>query len=179
MTDLALQLHALPEEMASWVADFARAEAVHALAIRFPPRRVAAVDIADLPAAFRDPEVLRVVLTRSEARRDELVADPRDTQGNALTLLIGRVKDAGLDESYLAARCDDATAMQVWKKLRKVFMKHTRTGLTAQSIKTGASTPARGNRYSEGAKQLMTTGGLPLVGQNDTIRFLIDAKPSA
>jgi hypothetical protein len=159
MTDLSTQFHALPSELEALVSSFVHENGVYVTAIRFPPFEASQVDIAAVPSVFRENSVERIILTlRPPVLPANGMNDFLDRNGDALILDIGRQSEAGLKESWLTARTNDAEALNTWRHLAKRLRSMTRTGVLAVNPHTGSTTRLRAHRFSAGAKALEAVG---------------------
>jgi len=64
----------------------------------------------------------------------------------------------GLRESWLSARTANTTAIATWKKIAKRLKSMTVQGATAINPDTKTTGPAKGHRFSEGARTLEAAG---------------------
>src|SRR5262249_54727334 len=81
-----------------------------------------------------------------------------DKNPDSLRLDVGTLGRDGLRESWLSARTEDPSAIATWKKVARKLKEMTVQGATAINPKTGATGPAKGHRFSEGAAKLQATG---------------------
>lgn len=79
-----------------------------------------------------------------------------------LRLMIGGRTAKGVGESHLAARGDDTVAGVIWKKIGKQLKDLTSLGVLVVHPETGETIPARGFRFTSGAKALDASGGAML-----------------
>jgi hypothetical protein len=167
MTDLSTQFHAVLDELMALVSTFVHENSIYITAIRFPPFRAFQVDKANVESLFLDNSIERIALTlRPPTLPASGMNDFLDHNGDALILDIGRQSDAGLKESWLTARTNDANALRTWRTLAKRLRAMTKTGVVAVNPQTGATTRLREHRFSEGAKSLEAAGVpmLPVAG---------------
>jgi hypothetical protein len=171
MADLSIQFHALPDEIVPLVCSFVDEVHVSVSAIKYQPFVVTPINTADLSIVLRDVEVRRVAFTLvSPALPARGMNEFLDRNPDAMLLDVGKVLDAGLQESWLTARTRDASTLGIWRKLSKRVLAATATGAIAVNPKTGATAPAKGHRFSTGAKA-MDRAGVPMLPAAGTARF--------
>jgi hypothetical protein len=171
MADLSIQFHALPDEIIPLVCSFLDEVQACVSAIKYRPFLVTAVDRAKLSTVLGNVKVDRVAFTlASPALPARGMLEFLDRNPDALVLDVGKVLDIGLQESWLTARTHDAATLSAWRKLSKRVLAATATGAIAVNPQTGATAPARGHRFSTGAKA-MDRAGVPMLPAAGTARF--------
>jgi hypothetical protein len=160
MADVSIQFHALPEEQLDFVKQCVSEFNLYLVAVRFPPYEASELDAVRLDEAFADESPYhQFTFTIHEPR---LPAKGNmelwDKNPDALNIQIGRRSEEGLMESALFARSENAAALAVWKKIAKRLKIMTKKGALAVQPKTGATGPAPGHRYTNGAKVLEASG---------------------
>ena len=85
---------------------------------------------------------------------------------DCMSMSFGRICEKGLPESGLSFITENLEAIGKWKSLAVIVKKFTKAGMTAVSPISGASVPARNQRYSSGAADLYRKGVplLPVAG---------------
>jgi len=81
-----------------------------------------------------------------------------DLNEGAITLELGSLTAAGLEESFTGCMSNSATKILLARKVLSVFKKETVAGATGYNSKTGASAYYKNHRISEGAMQLHRKG---------------------
>ncbi len=160
MADISIDFHALPEEQRDFVKQAVSDFGLHAVAIRFSPFEAVELVGDRLSEPFTDSSSYERIAftlgTPSLSVAHEL--DFADRNPDALCLDIGKRSKTELRESSLFARTENAAALAVWKKIAKRWKGMTKKGALAVHPKTGATGPARGHRYTPGAKALEASG---------------------
>jgi hypothetical protein len=155
MPGISIQFHALPEELLAlakaWVSEFG----LHVVAIKYPPYQATEVDSEALASIFAEGSPVReLVFTVS---RPVLPAKGTVELGEknpgGLRLMIGGRTTKGVGESHLMAGSDD-----IWKKIGKQLKDLTSLGVLVVHPETGETSPARGFRFTSGAKTLDANG---------------------
>ena len=170
MARIAIQFHALPDELLSLVKSIMHDFGIHVTAMRFSPFEAIEVtpDTLDNVFAENSPyEELALTVDRPvlPARSN---TDFAEKNPNKLRLDIRRVHPDGLRQTFLSAHSEDATALPLWKKIAQRLKAATKAGVIVKNPDTGASVEDRTFRYSPGAKALAARGVrmLPLAGGN-------------
>jgi hypothetical protein len=160
MADISIDFHALPEELRDFVKQAVSDFGLHVVAIRFPPYEAVELNVDQLGEEFADSSAYkRLAFTLQQPslpvtpELDFAIKNP-----DALWLQIGERTKNELKESWLSARTEDAAALIVWKKIAKRLQAMTEKGALAMQPTTGAIGPARGHRYTAGAKALEASG---------------------
>ncbi len=145
--------------MAQFLADFG----LHVVAIRYSPFEADEL-VGDLNEPFSDASTHRRLQFTLGMPTLPVVheLDFGAKNPDALRLDIGKRTKKDLKESWLSARTGNAAALAVWKKIAKRSKDMTEKGARVVQHKTGASGPARGHRYTPGAKALEASGLLML-----------------
>jgi hypothetical protein len=101
----------------------------------------------------------------------ESKADFEDKNRDDLTLDVGRLTEAGLAESWLAARTEDVPALAIWRSIVKDLKSETLAGVTAINRQNGISAYYPADRYSPAAAAMEANQipMLPLVGPQGPI----------
>jgi len=82
-----------------------------------------------------------------------------DLNPNSLFLSVGRMAEAGLEESCLATPiASDESIEELWRELSKLLRGMTSSGAVAVNSDTGAKANARNHRFTEGARALFLAG---------------------
>jgi hypothetical protein len=160
MADISVQFHALPEELLSFVRQIVVDFGLYVVALRFRPFDSSELSESQLDDCFSDKSpykrlhftVGKPVLPVAH----EL--DFGDKNPDSLRLDIGTLGEDGLRESWLSARTENPAAIAMWKQIAKLLKSLTEQGATAINPKTGGIGPAKGHRFTEGAKRLEATG---------------------
>jgi hypothetical protein len=164
MADISIQFHALPEEQRDFVTQCISDFGLHVVAIRYSPYEAVELDSAAIADVFLDASPVRELAFT--LCHPNLPAKGNmefwDKNPDVLRLQIGRRSEKGVEESHLSARTENAAALAVWKKIAKRLKSMTEKGALAVQPKTGAAGPARGHRYTAGARALEATG-VPMV----------------
>lgn len=164
MADISIQFHATPDELLAFakqaVADFG----LHVVAMRFFPFEAVEVDRGRLDSLFVDASPFRRLAFSLgvPVLPVEHELDFADKNPDHLRLDVGRRETSGLRESWLTARTDNPEALAAWKKVAKRLRDTTTKGATATNPRTGATGPARGHRFTAGARTL-EAGGVPML----------------
>jgi hypothetical protein len=160
MADISIQFHALPEEQRDFVKQCVSDFGLHIIAITYSSYEAVEVDSAALTDVFLAASPVRELAFT--LRQPNLPAKGNmefwDKNPDVLRLQIGRRSEKGVEESHLSARTENAAALAVWKKIAKRLKAMTEKGALAVQPRTGATGPARGHRYTLGAKALEATG---------------------
>lgn len=164
MADISIQFHATPDELLAFAKQVVADYALHVVAMRYSPFE--AIEVG--------PSELDAVLSVTSAHRElaftlvpPLLAvtsntDFFDKNPSKLRLDVGRQEAHGLRESWLTTRTKDPVALRVWKEIAKRLRGMTEQGATAVNPSTGVTGPARGHRFTAGAKAL-EAGGVPML----------------
>lgn len=160
MADISVQLHALPEELLSFVRQIIADFGLHVTALRFRPFDVSELSESQLDGCFLDDSPYKRLHFTIEKPvlpvAHEL--DFGDKNPDNLRLDIGTLSEEGLRESWLSARTGNPGAFATWKKIAKRLKSLTEQGATAVNPKTGGTGPAKWHRFTEGARRLEATG---------------------
>ncbi|MEO8387808.1 hypothetical protein [Polaromonas sp.] len=170
MTDISIQLHALPEEVAAFAQKCMDDFNLYAIAMRFFPFEASEITSEEMgKLAQVAPFYGEVALSLKKpllpaAQRADLMRNNPDV----LRFTLERESPAGLRQATLSARTNDPAALAVWKKIASRMKRITKTGVIAMNPDTGATTPTRTFRYTSGAKALASAGVrmLPIAGGN-------------
>ena len=160
MPSISIQFHALPEELLAlakaWVSEFGP----HVVAIEFPPYEVTEVDSEALDSIFAEGSLVdEVVFTVSRpVLPAEGTLELAEQNPDMLRLMIGGRTAKGVAESHLAAGSDGPRGMGIWKKIGKRLKDLTSLGVFLVHPETGQTGPARGSRFTAGAKALDAKG---------------------
>jgi hypothetical protein len=172
MADISIQFHALPEELRDFVKQCVADFGLRVVAIHYRPFEAVEVEGDRLNEPFLDSSTHRrlhfTLGTPTLPAANEL--DFGDKNPDALRLDIGERSKNELRESWLSARTENAAALAVWKKIAKRLKAMTEKGALAVNSKTGDTGPARGHRYTLGAKALQTSG-VPMLDLGGVIIF--------
>ncbi|HEX5745451.1 MAG TPA: hypothetical protein VFZ09_04350 [Archangium sp.] len=169
MTDISIQLHALPEELLPIMSECARDFSLHVTALRFKPFTATAIDADVLHEPMLDGGVRRIAFTITKPSLPaETLNGFLDRNPDALLLDLGRLKENGLGESWLTARTSNTVALEIWKRVAQKFRSATKAGAIAIDPRTGATSKLKAHRYSEGARALQSKGVvmLPVAGSS-------------
>lgn len=160
MADISIQFHALPEELRDFVRECVTDFGLHVVAIRYYPYEAVELDSTALAGIFLDESAVReltfTLLHPSLPAKGNM--ELWDKNPDVLRLQIGRRSSKGMEESHLSARTKNAAALAVWKKIAKRLKDMTEKGALAVQPETGATSLARGHRYTAGAKELEASG---------------------
>jgi hypothetical protein len=180
MADISIQFHALPEELRDFVKQCVSDFGLHIIAIRFHPYEAIELDADRLDEAFTDSsqyDELAFTLHPPilPAKGNMALAD---NNPDVLWLAIGKRTNTSLKESHLSARTENAVAFAVWKQIAKRLKDLTDKGALAVNPETGATSLARGHRFTSRAKALETSGiaTLTITGIILKLGQTIDAK---
>ena len=160
MAGVGLQFHAEPVELLGLAERWALAEGLYvALEQFFPEYGARAVDAAELCAvASRMGRVDRVVLGTAPLRVDASSALALvEANPGRLTVLLGKLTDEGLRESWIAGGAEDEPTLRLWRRL----VRRARTSMHMGATVVGASgidAPAPSHRHTEGAHLLAMRG---------------------
>jgi len=170
MADISIQFHAVPDEILALLQPFVVEQRLHVIALRFPPFRAAPAELAE---SVRDSTVRSLALAIDTPDATATTSGGfRAANPDMLTVQIGRHTQAGLGESWLAARTNDWKALAQWQALAKALKATTFTGVLAVNAKTGATAPARSHRFTAGARALAAEGVIMLASAGSvTYRF--------
>jgi hypothetical protein len=171
MSDLSIQFHALPGEIAAVLLPFVAQSGARLTLLRTAPFESFRVEPSMLESALQDVSVNRVVLTLTDPVLTQ--AGPNDffeRNASALVWEIGRRNDQGLQESWLWARTDDKHVLQIWRSFAKQLRAVTRKGVIAVNPKTGATGRLKEHRFTDGAKSLEREG-VPMLPAAGTSRL--------
>lgn len=172
MADMSVELHALKEELISFVECVAPEFRLFVSVIRFPPFEIEMIDISDLRKATADPRASRLALTTSQlALPEEMPPRPLQTRfwehnPNRMIIHLGKITNRGLQESRLTARTYDPLILDTWRQIVLKLRSQTKTGAFAVNPETGVSSKLKTHRFTKGALELQEQGVamLPLVG---------------
>ncbi len=160
MADISIQFHALPEELLSFVRGFVADFGLSVVALRYRPFDAHEPSESRLNDCFSVESLhkrLHFALGKfTLPAANEL--DFGDKNPGSLRLDVGTLCEGGLAESWLSSRTEDPESIAVWKKIAKRLRSLTEQGATAVNLKTGAMGPAKGHRFTDGAKRLEATG---------------------
>jgi hypothetical protein len=79
-----------------------------------------------------------------------------------LSVTIGELRDAGLEESSIMGKTEDAALLSTWKKVIREHRKLTRSGLWGINTFKGTKHFHKGIRYTQGAAEI-SAKGVPLL----------------
>jgi len=169
MNKLSLQLHCLPEEVDILLTDLLDDEAVtvtvaEGVPLQFRPyknRQFATTECEALIFTLTPP------ILSAPSLHDFTILNP-----GALVFKMGRLSSKGLSESWLHAMTENEVAMKRWKRAARRVRSMTQGGGVAVHPISGATAPMRVNRFTVGARELYSRGGvlLPCAG-NSLIRI--------
>ena len=164
MADISIQFHALLEEQRNFVKQCVSDYGLHVVAIMYFPYEAVEMDSPALPEVFSDASPVREVAFTLGHPNLPAKGNMEFWEKNpdVLRLQIGSKSEKGVEESHLSARTENATTFAVWKKIAKRLKSMTEKGALAVNRKTGDTGPARGHRYTAGAKALEASGVLML-----------------
>lgn len=160
MADISIQFHALPKELLSFVQQIVADFALHIVTLRYRPFDVSELCGSQLDDYFSDdsPDKRLHFTLEGPVLSAAHELEFGDKNPDSLRLDIGSLGGDGLRESWLSARTENLTAIAIWKKIAKRLRDLTEQGATAVNPETGATGPAKGHRFTEGAKRLEATG---------------------
>lgn len=180
MAKLSSQFYATPSEVASFVRDVVGKHRVEKALVRKVPFSVEQVVSEEQLSESSVRAADWVVFTL--AAIDESPADVpafRRAHPDAMTLEVGRFSEAGLQESWLHAQSENATAMAVWGRIARDLRGRTYAGVAAVNATSGVIGPIlRAWRCTVGARDLYARGVriLPAAG---TARLAIIEPPGS
>jgi hypothetical protein len=160
MPAITIQFHALPEELLAlakaWVSEFG----LHVVAIKYPPYQATEVDPGALASIFAEGSAVReLAFTLSHpVLPAKGTVDLAEKNPDMLRLRVGGRTAKGVGESHFGADSDDPVAMGIWKKVGKKLKDVTSLGVLVVHPQTGETSPARGFRFTSGAKALDANG---------------------
>jgi len=159
MTDILIQFHAVPDELAAFVREVTAEVPAHMTAFRFFPFSTTLVGVDTVEAAVLDASVRELAFTLDEPRLPVATANEFLARNpSALRLDIGRLSEHGLNESCLSARTSDEAAMEAWRKVARRLRKVTQAGAVGVNSATGATSRLKNHRFTVGAKALDERG---------------------
>ncbi|WP_146164359.1 hypothetical protein [Pseudosporangium ferrugineum] len=161
MTKISIQFHAGRDEIATWLADWAKEYRLAVAVESFLPQYSARLcDVADLPVELAgSSEINRVSLNllpidvSAASALDFMRSNP-----NVLTVSLGTQSRAELREAALSAMTDDDESIKTWRAIRLKLRKSLLSGSTVVNPVTGAEQPAKGHYYSKGAREMANRG---------------------
>jgi hypothetical protein len=173
MPGISIQFHALHEELLAlakaWVSDYG----LHLVAITYPPYQATEVDSEALASIFAEGSRVReLIFTVSPPvlpAKGGLELGEKNP--DLMRLRIGERTAKGVEQSHLMAGSDDPVADKIWKKIGKKLKDLTSLGVLVVHPETGETSPARGFRFTAGAKAHDANGiaMLSLSGQRLTM----------
>jgi len=167
LSDISIQFHALPDELAALAETMAGELGLHAVCVKFFPFAVAEVPRDRLGETIRSGSCGRIAFTLgppalgATTQKDFGEANPA-----ALILDVGAESESGLKQSWLAARTLSAPMPDAWRTFAARLRKLTEAGALAVAPEGGASTYLRNHRFTPGAKARNDEGlkMLPVAG---------------
>lgn len=159
MTDVSIQFHMTPEELLPIFRSFIDDVNGKVAAITFQPFQARELTPSELGDAFVDSTFDRLAVTLSKPTLPVSgMVQFSEENPDALFLDVGRESADGLHQSWLAARTENAEALQAWQDFARRVRRATRAGATAEDPRTGARSRMKNYRYSPGAKRLQENG---------------------
>ena len=160
MADISIQFHALPGELLPFVRQNMAEFRLHLVALQYRPFILNEIDPNRLDAYISEHSSIERFQFTIESPvlsvAHELEFSARNP--DSLRLDVGRRTENGLNESWLCARTENPVALATWKTVAKRLKRITVKGAIAINPKTGASSPARGHRFTQGARVLASSG---------------------
>lgn len=161
MVKLSLQFHADKDEMAFWIAGWAREMHLFlALELFAPKYRVELIDRERLGESLRTCEVDRLSLSLAAIDADATSAlDFLQRNPDVLIVSFGSQTVDSRSESTIAAMTNDEQSLAAWKAIRnkaKASMHHD--GVSVVNPASGARQRLKSHYYSERAQELSRRG---------------------
>lgn len=172
MPDISIQFYAAEEELSDWITRWAVRHSLHVVAIQFRPFIIKRVQSNEVSDVVRNSEIDRVVLLTAPAYVNcDTKAEFENKNRDDLALDVGRLTEAGLAESWLAARTEDVSALKIWRSIVKDLKSETLAGVTAINRHNGIAAYYPADRYSPAAAAMEANQipMLPLVGPQGPI----------
>ena len=166
MSSFLIQFHALPDEIAPVLVNFARTMNLIVVGQNSPPFSCTRIHI-DEDAGESLFAYWRIVLIDVEKyAKVESAVEFSERYPGAFYWEVGRLDSSGLQMSTVGARTLVGPLNPKWEKIAGKLKSVTRAGGIAVNHKTGATSRMRNHRFSEGAEKLYHYGVrlLPLVG---------------
>ena len=167
MPSIALQFHALPNELAAFFEKCASEMNLFVIAITFPPFAARLASREEIPNLIVHGPCMRLAL-REVPPVLPVAGETEfwDKNGDVLSLLIGRQTPKGLKQSWLGCGTAGPPISAVWKKIVARLRVATQVGAVSINPRTGATGRVKSFRFTPGAKALSDQGVpiLPLAG---------------
>ena len=159
MTDISIQFHATPTEIAQFVSEFTDDFELSVTCVKLMPFEARSISRQQIESTLSDERCWRLAFTQSEPVVDAINLDMFEERnpGN-LMLEIGRKTHQGLKQSWLCCRVFDRKQLNAWRKIAKQLNAITQSGAYAVNPTTGAKARFTKYRYTEGARELQLKG---------------------
>lgn len=165
MSNISIQFHALPEELATFVRESVEDFDLFVVGLYFFPFSVIDLRRADLEKVIvKERTIKEVVLSvGAPCLTSYSGIDFSEKNPDSSYLDIGRISEKGMEQSCFSVSTDDNSALKIWKELARRLRRMTKAGVIAVNVETGAAVPVRSFRYTEGAK-IAEVGGTRILG---------------
>lgn len=175
MADVSVELHALEEELLSFIEEIVKEFKLSVCVMSFPPFDVKEIDISDLRKATSDTKTDRVALTISPPSLPwTTFLKFLDHNPGTMTIDLGRLTEQGLKESWLTARTSNPAVLDTWRRVARKLRSRTKAGAIAINPETGASSKVRTHRFTKGALNLHEQGVAMLSLTNSAVFRPVD-----
>jgi hypothetical protein len=169
---VGLQFHAEPGELMRFAEDWAVRDSLVVVIERFFPEYVAErVEAGGVIAgARRLGGVDRVALgTVALDAGGSSAVEMMRRNPECLTLLVGRLTDAGLRESSITGYASDEASLRLWRRIVRRARSRMHRGASVYGVNTGALAGHPSHRHTPGAHALAERGVtmLALAGDNE------------
>ena len=163
MSNISIQFHALPEELATIVDEMVRTLHPRVVCLTSNPFSATEVEPAQVNAAISAGRCSMFAFLEREPMLDvRSQKDFGERNPGGLYLEVGRETEKGLAESWLRARISDGPMPKSWTKFAAKLRAATKAGATAVSPDDGATSFLRNHRFTAGAKD-KSDQGVPIL----------------
>lgn len=168
MSDISLQFHATAEELVTLATRFAADHQLRVVGIRSRPFSAQAIRFSDIETAMIHGQYERFAFVQGDlALPVESAGQFAEAHPGALSLVVGRLTDSGLQQSWLACRALADPIPPEWRMLVRAIRSITKAGVTVMNPDTRDTVIMKHFRYTAGAKALYDKGVpmFPLAGK--------------
>jgi hypothetical protein len=172
---ITFQFHATRSEIYAFITSWAEEHKLNVVGeLFFPEYRALLLPADGLASVLPKFEFSRISLhlDRPEVSVDTALAFV-DANPDALSVLIGRVRDGMIFESILGATTSNAEAGKLWRRLRRAAKESMSKGSWVENKLSNARSRDDSHAYTQGVRNLQDHG-MEIMGQTDQIRYILD-----
>jgi hypothetical protein len=147
MSDISIQFHATPKELNSFVEEWVRDLSLNVVAVHISPFQASTIGEIELGSLlFNDSNTHSLIFTMDEpALVASSVNDLFESNPDKLRLDVGKLDEAGLNQSWLSARTENFGALAAWNEIARRLKAVTHSG-----VLEAAKQPGKSNSYCLG-----------------------------